>query len=341
MAIATFNLPSYSPTNIQGGSLTGADTGAAVQPNLFDASLSGTAAPSSGQVLGATAPPPPTYYGGAQTAGGGADTAYLDTQANSLRGLLGRTNTGLDQGLQNLNSTYDQHVNQQNLNRTRALEDYNTQDQLNTQHQQNAFGQVDSNSRNLNNSLRRTLGLAGAADSSAAQELFPSLVAQNASGQRNDVLQTDANNQAQIGTARTRASQDFATLLDNLKSQRDTQEGSLRQGVLSNQQQINGQLSQIAAQRAQAQGLGYSGTLAAINPYQSAISSEQGSIDGLFNQFNHPNFNVTPVNPQQVSLKDYLVNSTKLGTQNAQSQDPNQTLSYYLNKNKDTQGVAA
>lgn len=264
-----------------------------------------------------------------------ADIAYLDSQAGNLRDLLARSQGTLDQGLTGLGDSYNKSVSDADLQRSRALQDYDTQDQQTNTAKDTALNSVNTNARTLADSLRRTLGLAGGSDSSAYQLAAPQAVARQASTQRNGVLNDYSSNEQAIGIAKTRASEDFDTLLSNLAGQRNQKESALRSGVLQNDQDINKQLADVAAQRASATGVGYAGTLAAQQPYSTAISNSQNSIDSLFNQFRTPTFDITPVNTDAAATKDYTVNSGDIGTDQSQTQDPNSTLSYYLKKQQD------
>src|SRR5687767_3406550 len=119
---------------------------------------------------------PPTLSG--TGSGGGssynpADLAYLDSQSGHLRDMLGRSQVALNQGLTGLDDSYNREVGSANQQRSRALENYGVQREDSTRAKQEAVGQVDTNARVLNDSLRRILGMAAGSDSSAYQYAAP------------------------------------------------------------------------------------------------------------------------------------------------------------------------
>jgi len=265
-------------------------------------------------------------------AASGADLAYLDIQERTLRDQLARTQTALDQGLSGLGNSYNKEVSGANQQRERAMEQYGIQDTLNAKDKQGDLSAVDTNSRNLNNSVRRILGLAGAGGGSAQMLAAPKAIADTASTERNQVLETDAANQMQIGNARKTATEDFESLLKDLATQRSQREGELRTKIDSTRQDINANLGDVAGKRASARGAGFGGTLSAMNPYQSTISGLQGNIDRYFNDYMNPKYDVKQVQPKEVSLRDYLVNAAEIGTQQSQAYDPNTTAELYRQK---------
>jgi hypothetical protein len=176
-----------------------------------------------------------------------------------------------------------------------------------TRGKQDAIGQVDMNARTLNDSLRRTLGMASGSDSSAYKFAAPNAVAREASGERGEVLGDFAENERSIATAEKRAEEDFASLLDDLARQRNQSESGLRSGVLESRQNINRSLADIAAERSSMMGGNYNSAMAAQKPYAQAINARQQEIDSLFNRFRSPQLTAKPVEVQTPELQQYMV----------------------------------
>lgn len=341
-----FNLHSYvgggipfiSKGNGTSGKSTGTGTDAGDQAV---AAAKNTTTPSNTSVKDAG--DSPADLGAAAGSGGttlsASDQAYLDTQIGLLQGLLGKDSTTLSQGEDNLNDSYNSSVNSANTDRTRALEDYDTQDQQNNQQKTDTLGGIDTASRVLNDSLKRILGMAGGSNSSAYQITAPNAVARQASTQRNGALQTFTNNESAVKTARDRATSDFASLLSDLSTQKAQKEEQLKTGVLQNDQDVNKQIASLVAQKASGSGGGYAGAIAAQQPYTNAINSSQSSIDSLFDQFRNPVFQTTAVTPDAVNLDSYTANAAAIDpNSNGATMDPSQTSDYYLAnlKKKDT-----
>lgn len=283
-----------------------------------------------------------TYTGGGSStpAYNPADVAYLDSQSSNLQRMLQSAQTGLNQGLTGLQDSYNQEVSGANQQRTRALEDYATQGVDSQNSKDQALGSVDSNARTLNDSLRRILGMASGSGSSAYQLAAPNAIARQASGQRENVLNSYGANARDLGVAEDRAKVDFQSLLDNLAAQRKQKESGLRGGVLQNENEINQKLANIAAQKQSILGGGFDAAQAAQRPYEAAINNNQTALDSLFEKFRTP-YDVQKVNPQAVNLRDYTVDkaavnaNTQAGTQDAYS-----PYSTFLKRQQDQQATA-
>lgn len=264
-----------------------------------------------------------------------ADISYLDTQATNLRNMLSSADTGLNNGLTALSDSYNKEQSNANLQRSRALEDYQRQEDQNLKGKDASINAVDTNARTLHNSLQRILGMASGSGSSAYQLAAPNAVARQASGQRTNVLENFGTNAGNLATAEDRAKVDFQTLLDNLASQRNQKESDLRAGVLTNKNSIQDKLSQVAAQRAQALGGGTSAIAAAQQPFQNEINANQTALDNLFTQFRTPTYNVTPVAPKAVDLGQYSVDRAAINAQNQGGSAAYSPYSYFLNKKQE------
>lgn len=245
------------------------------------------------------------------TSGGGngysaEDIAYIDDLIANYNRQMGRTTTGLNQGLSQLENSYNKEQSRQNQLRGRALEDFAVQRSDTELAKNNAIGQVDTNARTLADSLRRKLGMAGGTDSSAFQYAAPNAVARLASGERTDVLSDYGQNFRDLETSENRAKSDFENLLADLLEQRKTRESGLRSGVLEQQNQISEALANAAREKASLLGGGYSAARSASAPYTRDIASRESAIDNLFNQFQTP-YSVQDVKVNAPSLKDYTV----------------------------------
>lgn len=270
--------------------------------------------------------------------GGGlsaSDSAAYDYQTGQLRNQLESSNNTLNNGLTQINDSYNQGVSSANKNRSRALEDYETQGVNDQMKKQDNLGQVDTNARTLSNSLRRIIGQAGGSNSSAYNVTAPYAVARDASGNRNNVLETFGQNQMAVDTSKKRATEDFATLLQSLSDQKAQKESGLRSGILSQQQQIEGSLAQLAQQRASATG---GNVAAALAPYSQAINDRQSQIDNLFNQFRTP-YDIKPVNVEAAKLSDYMVNKSNINA-NRQAGTTGDPYAQYLNPLKKKEQLA-
>jgi hypothetical protein len=287
----------------------------------------------------------PQAPGGAYQGGGGGgsdgsvgsaeDLAYLDSQMGLLRGMLGQTDNTLNQGLTNLSDSSNRETSKANQQRSRALEDFGIQHDDTARNKQGALGKVDDNARTLNDSLRRILGMASGSSSSAYQLAAPNAVAREASKNRTGVLENFGENERNIGLAEDRAKVDFQDLLDDLERQRREKESQLRGGVLEQQQGINRNMADLAAEKSKLLGGGYGAARVAQQPFSDAISRSQSALDGLFSQFRSPMLAPKPVTVQKPELRDYVVDKASVNANNTQGQSQYSPYAQPLKKPED------
>ena len=286
-------------------------------------------------------------YGSGGGGGGSANAttiaqnnAYLDSQAANLNSLLGRTDTGLNQGLSKLNDSYTGNVNQQTNQENQALQDYADN---RVQTNKDKLGAYDTINRNANSgyrSLAQIIGHASGSGSSAFQQLLPDVVGKDISGKRGVANQTYASNLGNIDTAQKKTELSFSNILADLANQRQAQEQQLRTGVEQQRQSLQGQLDQNATQRVQNNGGGYAQVAAAQAPYQTAIDNSRNAVESFFAQFK------PTVTPQQAAiaapdLTQYTVDRSNVNAQNQGAQDPTNPYAAILRRKLTEQGVPA
>lgn len=230
------------------------------------------------QRTSATTPPPgPTNIqntGGTSTAGSAADLAFLASQANDLRSLLGSLGTAEAQGLQRSEDSYNEGVGG-------ATKDRDTQVQGQNEAKVGAYGTIDRNANRGYRSLAQIIGRASGTGSSAFQELLPDVVGKDTSAKRFDATKNYDTNLSKISTS-------FEDVLADLMKQKKTNEESLRTGIEGKRQALNAQLGQIEGQAEQARGGGYEAVRIAQEPYKAAIENSRNTVEGFFNQYRTP-----------------------------------------------------
>jgi hypothetical protein len=263
-------------------------------------------------------------FGGSGTSSGSGsgysadDVAYIDDLIANYNRQLGRTDTGLKQGLSQLENSFNKEQSRQNQLRGRALEDFSMQREGTDLAKGRAIGQIDTNARTLADSLRRRLGMAGGTDSSAFKFAAPQAVARQASGERTDVLSDYGQNYRVLDTSEKRATEDFENLLADLVEQRRTRESGLRSGVLEQKNQISEALANAAREKAAILGGGYSAARSASAPYTNDIASRESQIDSLFSKFQTP-YSVQDVKVNTPSLRDYTVDRAAINANQGSS----------------------
>lgn len=307
--------------------------------------------PSSGYVQGAstTNQPAPQQTNAAQDTGyaggggGGAyvdpyaaqrneDNAFLDSQVGFLQNLLGRADNTLNQGRTQITNNYNKELTRGNENQSRTLRDYATKQSDTEKGRESDLGKVDQNAYNLASSLRRILGMASGRSSSAFQSAAPEAVADKASEERGNVLETVGRNLRNIGTARQDAEDQFSRFLQDLAEQKSTKEYDLESQVEAQRQGYRSKLAEIAGERARVGGAGYSGIRSAQQPYLDAINSGNSRLDQLF-AGSQVGYTPKAVNYQTPELSQYTVDRAAI---NANKQfgggDPSSPYSYFARK---------
>ena len=249
-------------------------------------------------------------YGSGGSGSGGysaQDLALLDQQMSLYNRLLQSIDSTERDGLQDLETSEIQARNNANLQRERQLEDFGTKRDDFTRGQEKALNTVGDNSRTLRGSLMRRLGLASGGGS--AFDVADDAVARDASKNRASVQETYGENFRNLGRAEKRGAEDFQSLLDEIKANRQTSEERFRVGILGQRQGIEQSRAQIAADRAGVLG---GNQMAASQPYMNNYMSYQDQVDRLPSQFN-TKVTARDLNPQQVSLRDYMVDRANIG----------------------------
>lgn len=258
-----------------------------------------------------------------------SDLAYLDDQDNSLKGQLASAQTGLSQGLQQLDDSYNENVGRTNEDQATADTGFNTNRTDTTKDKLTAVDSANSNSNTLSNSIRRILGLAAGSNSSAFQVAAPKLLATDLTAKRQGINDTYTKNYGAIDSAETASDTKFARALQDLSDQKKQKESGLQSGVDQQVQSINQQLGQNALSRAQINGAGYAGTKAAIAPYSQAIADRQTAIDNLFSTYRTP-YTLSDTTPVAANTSSYTVDPTTLGTTTTDTSGGDGTDSPYL-----------
>lgn len=241
-----------------------------------------------------------------------ADLAYLADQEGMLRGLMGRMGTTLNQGLTTLNDDFNAKTGQANMQRGRALEDFDLQTQGVNREKENSLGRVNQNANQMNSMLRRIVGRAGGTGGTAFNEEVPDIVSRTATDDRQGVMESSGENLMKLDQSKKRADEDFASLIEDLQRQRSQREQEVREGVLAKEQEIQGSLGDMARQKAALQGGDYNAIRRASAPYQGAYNERQSQIDSLFDKFRTP-LASRDVRVDTPELRNYTVDRAAVG----------------------------
>jgi hypothetical protein len=261
-----------------------------------------------------------TTPSGASTssAGSAEDVAYYNDLINRLSGKYGEIDTAYTQGVAGAGDAYNNEVSKANASRGRQLEDLDLQGQSSARGKDQAIGKVDTYARTLADSVRRRLGMASGSDSSAYQFAAPGAVARDASGKRTGVLEDFGANAMALDLTKRRAQEDYNGLFSDLEAQKRAKLSGLESGVQEQKQALDAELARVAGEKAKAAGGSYATARAAAAPYETQYNQRSQAISALFDKYRTP-YTAKPVEVKTPSLRDYIVDKTKVqATGNAQ-----------------------
>jgi hypothetical protein len=355
MAIATFGPGSQTGIPISGS--FGGGSGTALQngstpsnassatPNLFGVNIPNP------EVLGAST------NQGVQAGGGGGgglslaaqyaqqyapQIGSIDAQTGLLRSTLEGADTQLNQGLSNLQNQYQFQKTSATTNHNNAVTDFNNTEQNDNLNHGQAIDQVGTKARTLANSVRQMIGNASGSGSSAYQIAAPGAVQRQADLQSQDINNNFGQNMHALATSRQLEDQAYegdTGILAQLQDKLVQGQNGLRTGIEGQKQQINGQLADLAAQRAAYLG---GNAQAAAAPYQANIAQEQQAIKDIAANYQSPFANVQPVAVAAPTLRDYITGgTTNVATNPGGTQTTNtptfNPLASWLNKDQQNQ----
>ena len=258
------------------------------------------------------------------------DLAYLNSQEALYNNLMARLDNTRNIGLRNIDNQYQSGLDKANTSYSKAKTAYDTQEQDTKTKKVDAFGKVDANTNSLAASVRRILGLAGAAGSSAMDDLQGG-IAKVASQNRSGVLGDYATNMRGLTTARKDSETDYNALLGELDSQKRQGRENFEAGVLGQRQTLNNSLSDIAARRAQLLGQNPAN---ALRGYTDRYLGYQDQIDALPNQY-FKGITARDVKSTPVSLKDYMVDRAAINANREMGAQPNSPYAQFLKKQQE------
>lgn len=228
----------------------------------------------------------PTQYRGGGGSGATAqdkadEQAYWQDQMDSADQQIGRLNTQLTVGDQNIDKSYQSAYDRLVGDKEVTTRDYNTKRGQTVEDNVTAKGNINASVRNRNTGLQRLLGSKGAGNSSAAQILAPYAAAKEGSAQRNQVNTAYGRNIGGLDTAYGDYEKDWLDSSNDLGTQRETQKQTLRSGVNTSEAKLQEEKANAAVQKAQAGGQNYMQARGARAPYMARISSLIQQIDSL------------------------------------------------------------
>lgn len=215
-----------------------------------------------------------------------ATLAQYDQGIGNTQSALGRLGDQFNSGSTQIDSSYQNAINQLLLGKNQANAAYDTNKHQTATDYVSSKNTIGANAGNSLNGLQRLLGSRGAGGGSAATITAPGAVARQATLQRADVGNTfGANNQA-LDTNWGNYMTGYNNEVSGAGNQRDTKRQELQQSVDSNRASLLQSLALLSGQKASAQG---GNGNAAAQPFLNQANSV---LDNL------SRYSVAPINVQ-------------------------------------------
>lgn len=240
--------------------------------------------------------------------------AFLDQSLNRFDSYFGDADRTHDIRLQNINNSYNQSLNSTNKAWGRAQEDYNTATNNRLRNRQRQLGVADDDFKKQRDAYDRYFARMGAGSSSAAQYAVPTLLARAASKVRNEIEDTNAENEREQTVSFNRAKEDHEENLANL--------GRTRQSELDRaNSDWNNTRSSLLEKKAQLQ---QQRDLAAGRSHSQVIQDSQGLLneadrlrrESINQQAIKPEFQIKAVGYKPTIDKDWSYTSTETKVDN-------------------------
>lgn len=244
------------------------------------------------------------------------NAAYLDDQEGQLNGLLGRVDTGLTQGLDKLNSDYQNSVNQQGTLHNQANSDYQDKRVATTKDRQNNYETINKGANTGYRSLAQIVGRNSGTGGTFFNQLLPNVIGRDVSGKRTAANETFATNQGNIDTAQKKTDLSFENILSDLARQRQSGEGDVRSGIEGQRQALLEQIKGVRTQRVQNDGGGYEAVRAAQAPLNAQLNSSRDNVSRFFDQFK-PGVQAQQAAVAQADIGQYTADRSNINAQNA------------------------
>ena len=317
-----------------------------VQPTSSVQNMGDQSLFSNGTTEGSPNPNSTSWIGGSGTGSGGGGSApaapsydpnelrMLDQQRSDYERLLQSAESTLGSGLTSIKNSYDRSFGRYDTDRTNAEGNLTYQRGETERGKEKSLNTVGDNSRMLRNSLMRLLGQASGGGS--AFNMADMATAREATKNRSGVLENYGSNIRGLDLADRDTKTEYDRMLEDLELEKKAREQSLRTGITTQQQTIQGQLAQLMADRARVMG---GDQFAAADPYRQQYLSSQDKLDALPGQF-ATEFKYNPAEVKQPTLKDYSVSGAGIGGQAPGRQTQYSPYSNFLQKKEDEQRLA-
>lgn len=286
----------------------------------------------------------PTYTPGsnysAQAAQAARDKQYtigsIDNEINRINQALGNLDATRGAGLTQLDDEYNKGASRINQQLSSALSKYATKTADTKRDFARSTEDIGINANNKYQALMNLLGRSGSGRSSAADNVVPYAVSQDASKSRGEVADSYALNRRDLRDAEDDTKQSASNNLQDLGDQRRTKQASLTQDIEGKRSDYNNTLASLRGQRTQAAGGSWA---QAKNDMQGNINARDQIDRALANLLNNYRnaYTVQDVSVKDPTMKNYAtdLNGVDVSDPNGTGYDTDTSSDYLANLKKD------
>ena len=240
--------------------------------------------------------------------------AFLDQSLNRFDSYFGDADRTRDVRTQNINNNYNQSLNTTNKAWSRAQEDHNQATGARLRTRQRQLGVADDDFKKQRDAYDRYFARMGAGSSSAAQYAVPTLLARAASKVRNEIEDTNAENEREQTVSFNRARDDHEENLANLGRTRQAELDKVNSDWNSTRSGLFEKKAQLQQQRDMASGRNYDQV---VHDSQGLLNeADRLRRESINQQAIKPEFQVKAVDYKPAEQKDWSYSGTETRVEN-------------------------
>lgn len=312
---------SYSPTaNITPSTPTNNVLASTLLGNLQRAS----SMPAKAQATTNTAPSATTASSTPSSTDSAAASYYGNVVAQ-LKTLLGSLPTQQTQGVDSIQNSANNSINEANTGESQALSSIATQRAAANTNKEASLDSIDQNVGDTVASFQRLLAGGHAGDSAFAKDFVPLATAREGSTQAQGVYNSFGQDMGNLDTAQNSAQTQYGQNVSDIKSKENSDIESFLSGLADQQDQLNQQAAQAAYYQQEANGGNGASTAAAIAPFNTTTAARIAALNSLFTQYANPTYAVNPVTVSVPDISNYTQNPL---TATLSASNPDTSLAY-------------
>lgn len=253
----------------------------------------------------------------------------LDQQIAQYQGDLNNLGGARSAATNAINDAYNKNLSRLNETQSSALSKYATKRSDTQKTFQDSLGDIQNGAYNNYNALQQLLGRAGSGSSSAAKNVVPYAVSQDASKSRAGVADSYGMNMRDLKDAEDETKLTYKNSVADLGDQRRTSLGNLDKDIQGKQAEYNNTLAELAGQRAQAAGGDWKAVQGAMQSYVDRRNAINKALSTLTDKYRNP-YSVKGVTVKDPTMRNYTTDINGVAVQSGTADGNTDTSADYL-----------